>query len=292
MSDKENEIEIEDVEDNASNDAIVVEDQKADPVEDVVENLKRQLEAEKAARLEADRRAQTAAAEAVYARNEAEEGKLQLIEGAIETVERESALIKAEHQRALAAQDWARVSELTELMQQKTLDLQQLTNGRDALRARPKQEVKPVVHSDPVEELASRLSPKSADWVRRHPQYVTDSRLNRRMIAAHELAVTEGLQVDTPEYFAAIEETLGVSSQPRRAARVEAPDDAMSSAAHTVRRRDSAPAAAPVSRDTGSRKNVVRLSAQEREIAEMSGLTPEEYARNKLRMLNEREARG
>ena len=51
-----------------------------------------------------------------------------------------------------------------------------------------------------------------------------------------------------------------------------------------------APAAAPVSRSgtaSGTRPNVVRLSSEEREMASMMGMSPEDYARNKIALKRE-----
>ena len=259
---------------------VQVEDQAAAPLDEAIEDLRRQLERERAARIEADKRAQAAAVEAFSARNDVEDSNLRLIETAIDTVERDNGILKSEYQRALSTQDFSRAAEITEAMQKNTVKLQQLQNGRDALKTKPR-EVAPVQrHSDPVEAFASQLTQQSADWVRAHPEYVRDAKLNRRMIAAHELAVTDGIQPDTPEYFATIEKTLGMQARQQAGN----PDDTV---AKVVRQRDSAPAAAPVSRETGSRSNVVRLTPAEREIAELSGLTPEQYAKQKLALQRE-----
>ena len=48
------------------------------------------------------------------------------------------------------------------------------------------------------------------------------------------------------------------------------------------------PAAAPVSRQSSSdRQTVVRLSAEEREMASMMKMTPEEYGKEKLKLKRE-----
>lgn len=266
--------------DDAADTEVQVEDGSNTPVDDAIADLRRQLERERAARLEADRRAQAAIAEVSSARNDVEDSNLRLIETAIDTVERDNGILKAEYQRALATQDFSRAAEITEAMQQNTVKLQQLQNGRDALKSKPREVIPAPRSADPVEVFASQLTPQSADWVRAHPEYVRDQRLNRRMIAAHELAVTEGIQPDTPEYFETIERTLGI----RKRQQAGNPDD---TAAKVVRQRDSAPAAAPVSRETGTRSNVVRLTPAEREIAELSGLTPEQYAKQKLALQRE-----
>ena len=101
------------------------------------------------------------------------------------------------------------------------------------------------------------------------------------MIAAHNLVTADGIASDTPEYFASVEKVLGIGAP------VE--EDALSFASAPAQRR-SAPAAAPVSRTgtaTGTRPNIVRLSAEEREMASMMGMTPEDYARNKVALKRE-----
>jgi phage I-like protein len=149
------------------------------------------------------------------------------------------------------------------------------------MKARPKQPEPVQAPSDPVEAFAALLSPKSADWVRRHPEYVRDAKLNRKMIAAHELAMADGVPVDSEDYFTAIEETLKIKPA---APQTETSDEY---AAKVTQRRDAAPAAAPVSRGGSSRTNVVRLSAAEREMAEMMGMKPEDYAKNKVALQKE-----
>jgi len=63
----------------------------------------------------------------------------------------------------------------------------------------------------------------------------------------------------------------------------------MADAAQPVKR--AAPAAAPVSRagngGNGSRPNVVKLTPAEVEMAGAMGMTPEEYARNKVALKKE-----
>ncbi len=160
----------------------------------------------------------------------------------------------------------------------------QLENGLVALKNMPKPTVERQPITDPVESLASQLTPKSAAWVRRHPEYATDNRMYQRMLAAHNLAVTEDYEPDTPEYFAKVEQTLGIGRA------VAATDDDATSDAGQVTGRRSAPAAAPVSRSgdgTGVNRNSVRLTAAEIEMAEMSGMTPQEYAKQKITLQKE-----
>jgi len=262
--------------------------QKAMPPEDGIAELKRQLDEEKARRAEAERRAQEMAQKAHAAQIDKEDTDLQLVSSAIDTLDRDTELLKQSLQYAMQTGDHARQVELQEEISDNKAKLLQLRNGLEAMKAKPKTPPPQVAPADPVEAFASRLTPRSADWVRNHPEFVRDPAKNRKMIAAHELAVADGIQPDTDAYFAAIEETLRV----RPVARV-IEEEATESAAKVVQRRDAAPAAAPVSRGQPSR-NTVRLSAFEREMAEndrAKGETVQQaidrWAKNKAQLIKE-----
>lgn len=269
------EVQIEDAGDDAP------EPEKVVAPEEGIADLKRQLDEERARRAEAERRAQEMAQQAHAARMDKEDTDIQLVANAIDTLDRDTELLKQSLQYAMQTGDHARQVELQEEISDNKAKLLQLRNGLEAMKAKPKTPPPQPVQRDPVEAFAAQLTPRSADWVRAHPDYVRDPKLNRKMIAAHELAVADGHAPDTDAYFAAIEETLRIKPQAKV---VE--EDASESAAKVVQRRDAAPAAAPVSRGQPSR-NAVRLTAAEREMAEMMGMKPEEYAKNKLALQKE-----
>ncbi len=278
MSDETEEPKLEDIE-------VQVEGEEEAPVippEDGIADLKRQLDEERARRQEVERQVLEARRAEHAARIEKEDTDLQLVAGAIDTLDRDTEMLKQSLQYAMQTGDHARAVELQEEISDNKAKLLQLRNGLEAMKAKPKQPAPPQ-HSDPVEAFASQLSPRSAAWVRAHPDYARDPKLTRKMIAAHELAVADGHAPDTDSYFSAIEDTLRIrpQAQPR-----EVEIDASETAAKVVQRRDAAPAAAPVSRGTPSR-NTVRLTAAEREMAEMMGMKPEEYAKNKLALQKE-----
>ena len=250
------------------------------PAEDGIADLKRQLDEERARRAEAERRANEAAQAAHRAKLDKDDSDIQLVSNAIDTLNRDTDFLKASLEQAMRMGDHSRAVELQEEISDNKAKLLQLNNGLEAMKNRPVAPPPPA-HSDPVEAFAAQLSPRSADWVRAHPEFVRDAKLNRKMIAAHELAVADGHAPDTDGYFSAIEETLRVRPKP------VVDEDASSSAAKAVSRRDAAPAAAPVSRGTPSRANVVRLTAAEREMAEMMNMKPEEYAKAKMALIKE-----
>ena len=249
-----------------------------------IRELKFQLEQEKLARAEAEKRAQMAAQREFVAKNEVTDTNLSLINNAISTTQQETSYLKAGYRDAMATGDYDRAAEIQQRMSDNAARLLQLENGKDALERQGRQAA-PQYHQpvDPVEALAGQLSPRSAAWVRNNPQFATDQRLFQKMIAAHNLALADGLQPDTDDYFATVEETL----------RIRRPEptyeDPMAQSA-TVTQRRSAPPAAPVSRGgngTGSNPNRVTLSSAEREMAQMMGMTEKEYALNKVALQKE-----
>ena len=89
------------------------------------------------------------------------------------------------------------------------------------------------------------------------------------------MTVADGHAADSEDYFANVETLLGVRKAP-------AAEEPLSSAS----RRSTPPPAAPVSRETRG-GNVVRLTSEEREMADMMKMTPEEYAKNKVALKKE-----
>lgn len=251
--------------------------------EDGLAKLQKQLDDERAARIESDRRAAESSAAEVAARTESQDNRLHLVTTALEAKKNANAALKSRYMEARAANDLDAEFEIQQEMSKNSAEIIQLESGKKALEAAPKP--KPRPSTDPVEQFVSEMSPKSAAWVRSHPEYVRDDKLNRKMIRAHEDAIDDGIKADTPEYFASIERTLGLTT-----VKIEDPaaDDALSAAAAPTRR--AAPASAPVTRSgngAGTRPNVVTLTREEVEMAEMMGQTPEEYAKNKQALKKE-----
>lgn len=268
-------VEVEDEQEEA------IVEKAAIPPEDGIAELRRQLEEERTARQNAERAAYDAKRDAHQARNNEDETNVQLVSNAIDTLRRDDEILKQNYQYAMSQGNFSAAADIQQEMSGNAAKLLQLSNGLEAMKARPKTPEPRQAPSDPVEAFAAQLSPKSADWVRKHPEYVKDAKLNRKMIAAHELAMADGVAVDSEEYFSAIEDTLKIKAA---APQTDTSDEY---AAKVTQRRDAAPAAAPVSRGGSTRTNVVRLSAAEREMAEMMGMKPEDYAKNKMALKKE-----
>ncbi len=249
-----------------------------------VEELKRKLAAEAAGRQDAERREYQAKVEASRARNDADATGMQLVESAIGALKGSKMALREAYKQALANQDFDRAAEVNDEMTSAAARLAQLESAKVQMTNRPKQQQMQPVSSDPVEAMASQLTPRSAAWVRSHPEYARNDRLRDKMIAAHNLAVADGFVADTDDYFHEVEAALKIAKPSHET------DDATSENRDRPTGRRSSPAAAPVSRSggaPGSNPRVVRLTADEIEIAEMSKMTPEEYARAKMALKQE-----
>jgi hypothetical protein len=247
-------------------------------VEDGINELKFKLEEERKAREAAERRAKEAYEQASAAKNDANDSNLRMIDTAIDTIKRNQEILKQNLRDATAAGDTDAQADILMSIQKSQSDHEKLVYGKQQYEATVRS-----TPADPVEAMASNLTPRSAEWVRAHPEFARDQALTRRMVRAHEDALDEGIRPDTDEYFDYVETRLKVRQAP---AQQEA---ALSEAStSTSGRRAAAPPAAPVSRSgtgTGSRPNVVTLTRAEQEAAKDMGMTPKEYAENKMALV-------
>lgn len=258
------------------------ENDSQDPNEQKFKKLQKKLEKERQARLEAEERARLVSQELNNAYSRAENSDLDVVTSAINTISRDNEILTEKLAESMAGGDYQAAAQIQRAISNNEAKLLQLENGKAAMLAKPKQA--PQISSDPVEQFASQLSARSADWVRKHPQCVTDPRLQQKMIAAHNLAVADGYQPDTDDYFGYIEDTLKLNQRKER--QVQDEEESPLSSASKPSQRQAPPPAAP-NRDGGGRSNVVTLTALEAETAREMGMTPEEYARNKILLKKE-----
>lgn len=264
------------------------------------EHQKRVAEAEREARKKAEYFAQQQTQQAQYASNQVQDSNLKIIENAIQTTEATASQAERAYAEAMAAGDYALAAKAQRALAQAETHLLQLENGRQrlqeqlqeisegAVQAPQMPSFEPNIPQDPVEIYASKLAPKSAEWLRAHPEVVNKiGRLSR----AHEDAVEDGLTPESPEYFQYIESRLGYASggeveQPRQAYQQHAaPRKSMVSAPVTSN-------ASYASSRSGS-ANTMTLTPNEVEVAllmepEMSREKAiEAYARNKATLIKQ-----
>lgn len=212
-----------------------------DEREIALNELKKQLEDQRAyaekerqARLQAEEAARKHSEEAEFAKVESQDSNFRVVTSAIEQVEAFAQNAERAYADAMQAGDYTAAAKAQRAMAQCESQLSQLSYAKKQLESSlqtrtaegrveaPRQEMRqPEPPQDPVEALASRLTPKSADWLRAHPQAA--GQINK-LTAAHTAATElEGIPVESPEYFAYIEQRLGISQGEKKPAQAPAP---------------------------------------------------------------------
>ncbi len=275
---------------------VETKDSKADdkPIvkndDDPIASLKRQLDE---ARADAERERQERA-RVERERNEATTTAQRATHGAItskiDTVDSAIALAKSEAEKAereMAAAyeiaDYAAAAKAQRLMTRAETQLAELERGKVELEhrrrhAETERREQPAPAVDKAEEFVNYLiangTPKTQDYVRRNRDNLKSQRAVDKVQAVHSLAVADGIQADTPEYFAFIDKQMGWGDAP-------ADREPLKPQAKSV--------AAPVSRDTAKANGDlsdrrVRLTSEEVAFAKELGISPTQYAKNKLRI--------
>lgn len=236
------------------------------------------LAAQRNAEAEARRKAE---AEAEKAKSEVKSTQETAINSALAAAKTEADTLQAQITAALESGEYKQAGEIQRKLARAEATILRYEDAKAEIEAQkkmaPAERPAPKQHVDPFEDYVSKLTPRAQSWMREHKEYATDAKLNKKLIAAHHVAVAEDHTPDSAAYFERIEEYLGL--------REEVGDDDGEEPAVEERRapRHSAPVTrdAPTLASPGAR-NRVTLNRAEVEMAEALGMTREEYARYKL----------
>jgi hypothetical protein len=209
-------------------DAVVVKT-GGTPVDDPVEDLKGQFAAMTQRATAAEQRAQQAVQQVQETNQRLQQVEGQVVTSQLDTVlsgiaaaDAEAANAEQAYTAAFEAGDGAAMARAQRLIAGAETRKQRLLEAKDDLeevaqrRPAPGAQQRPAAPArvpavDPVEQFAQGMSPRSAAWIRSHPECITDAKLNARMLAAHNLALAEDVVVDSDEYFQRIEAGIKVA---------------------------------------------------------------------------------
>ena len=268
------------------------EPQKQD---DGVELLKRQL-SEKQREAEEFRRqksqleqfAYKAAQEVKSYQVQSQDNQFIAFTNAIASFERDAEMLERDYANTLAEGDYAKAAKIQRQMAQIESRLTQLAQGREAVQEKleyerqaleqSRRQPPPRIEQQPVDPIEAAIqavqSPTSQAWLRSHRDVLADPVKKNLMTAAHWEAEAMGIQADTPEYFAHIENKVYDSEPSRPAAQQPRARQAM--------------AAAPVSRTNSAQtfragqQVTMTLTPAERQAARDIDMSDEEYLEAKL----------
>jgi len=185
--------------------------------DDLVADNKRRQEREEAA----NRRAAEAANEANRAREEVRTARSEVADRELDTIVSGIAAAQAkadsaqrDYEAAEEAGDVKKKAEAQRRMARAEAEAFRLEEAKGDLESRNASASKAVESpsriADPFEEYVSQRTPRTADWMRQHRDWVVDPRKGAKLTGAHHMAVGEGLTPDTDEYFEYVEKTLGI----------------------------------------------------------------------------------
>jgi hypothetical protein len=215
-----------------------------------------------------------------------------LIEAQLERCNTTTEAAKREYQAAMEMADYGKAAEAQQRIAEAASDKRMFEQSKHYLAAQRYAVAQPQqVPSDPIDAAIQRYSPTTQPWLKAHPEvFRPDGSLKKVVHDAHEVALDEGLQVDTPAYFSRVEQLLDGKLTPR----AERPEPkAEVKAEPRVEQKQRRPVAAPVTRSaapgtSGPGPNgEFRLTAKMRALAEASGaphdISYSDWAREYLR---------
>lgn len=186
--------------------------------------------------------------------------------------EREAA--QRAYREAYEAGDTDKVIEAQEKLNNASYTLQQLNNYRPTYTQALQQPEEQVQYQQQVQ--APQIDPKTAAWQERNTWWGADEEMTASALGLHQKLVTErGPQfAGTDEYWGVIDKTMR-----RRFPEYFGEDEMV---AETARRSKPASVVAPASRSRSPKKIVLKQS--QLAIAKKLGLTPEQYAKELMKV--------
>ena len=261
-----------------------------DDTEIALNQLRQQLDAERLARYQAEQHALAASQAAQKATSKKADTEVQMVKSAIKTLKRDNKMLRDAYQQALQVGDANEASKINEKMMELKGNLRDLEKGYSPLKkeARQAKETTRIVpqpvappqssHSQ-LDQIINSVTPRSAAWLKSNRDAIQDQRTINKMFRAHEDAVEDGIEPDSDAYFRFIEGRLGMGQQQQ--------SESPYSHAAKASERSVSPPAAPVNGSYNSRPGTVTLTRAEADMAASLGMTPKQYAEEKIALQKE-----
>jgi hypothetical protein len=203
---------------------------------------------------------------------------------------------KADYAAAASAGDWNVAADAQAAMASASARLDRLEDGKQAFESKREttRAAPPVAATPPApqpapqdfEQRIAQMPEVAKGWLRKHPEFINDTAMNRKIGAAHNYLVdNKGVQAFSDAYFDALDTEFGFKAAPAAAPPAQP-------------QRRSIPMSAPVSRDAPTyngqkpASTTMTLSEEERRIARSSYTAPDmtdaqkeyAYAKNKQKL--------
>lgn len=257
-------------------------------VTDDIEAVRRKLDEADRARIAAEQRALEAERRASSATANVASSQMAVLDSALDALTTQREQLEGKLEEAFSSGDFKAAAKLQGDISDVAVRRMEIEKGKTALQASTAAAAAAPGAGDVVEQFASRLEKPAADWIRAHPDYVTDPMKNAHMLEQHYAAVRKGIKQGSPDYFTFIE--IGLGLRPAAASTTQTParvngngseasvqrDPVSAAGTPTQKRDDVQPSPAASSR--GESRRTVRLSPAQQEAARMSNMSNQEYA--------------
>ena len=205
-------------------------------------------------------------------------GEKVFVSGMTKAAENEAAVAKEALQRAYESGDPKAIADAQELMTDAKLKLREFQNYRPT----PLQDDESHVQAVQRTQQAPRVErdTKAESWRERNTWFGSDEEMTSLALGVHEKLVRSGYDPKSDDYYRQIDSTM-------RKRFPEHFEDDVSSSTEQVEKpvvRKTSTVVAPATRSTAPRK--LHLTSSEAAVARLLGVTPEAYAREKMRLEN------
>jgi len=237
---------------------------------------RREKEAAAREREEAIRFAQAVAEENKRLKTTLTSGEKSYIEVAKEAAEHEMSLATREYREAYETADTDKMIAAQQRMNSAQMRLTQVQNYRPQYE-NALQETDNTVYNQPQRPQVPKPDKRALDWQEKNDWFGRDEEMTSLALGLHEKLVRSGVSPSSDEYYNSIDKTM------RKRFPEHFEDDTLDEAKPTQRTKPST-VVAPATRSTAPKK--VRLTNTQLALAKKLGLTPEQYARETIKLEN------
>jgi len=196
-----------------------------------------------------------------------------------ESAEREFEIAKREYRDAYDAGDTEKVIQAQERLTSAQMKVQQVTGYKPVYVSKqsPVQNEENVVNTESQRLQVRQPDPKAVLWQEQNPWFGNDEEMTSLALGLHEKLVKTGVDPRSDDYYRRINTTM-------RKRFPEYFGDSTQEEAKTTPRAKPSTVVAPATRSTAPKKIV--LTKTQVNLAKKLGLTPEQYARELIKMEN------
>ncbi len=150
----------------------------------------------------------------------------EVIQAGISAAENERAAAKVAFKNAFDAGDSDAMADAQARMADASTRKMRFDEAKYELESRYEQEQRqpaqqpqpqrPAQPADPFEGYLAQFTEPTAKWLREHREWADDGQKNARLQSAHYDAVANGIKPDSDEYFAHVEQHIGLTEAPAK----------------------------------------------------------------------------